>query len=232
MELHIEGLSKSYPAARILDDLALTVASGERVVILGPSGVGKTTLLRLIAGLDVPEAGEIRLAGQVVTGPGVDVPPHRRGLAYVAQFPGLFPHMTVLDNIAFGVAGERAARRARAAALLQELELTGLAERYPDQLSGGQAKRAALARALAPQRALLLLDEPLTHVEPALRDALLAVVRAHVAADSATLVYVSHDPAEATQMAPRCLVLTAGRLLPFASIALDPDNQHQSGTTQ
>lgn len=221
MELHVAGLCKAYPAARILDDLSLSLYSGERVAILGPSGVGKTTLLRLIAGLDLPDAGEIRLAGQVVTGPGVDVPPHRRGLAYVAQFPGLFPHMTVLDNIAFGVPGERGQRRARAAALLQELDLTGLGQRYPDQLSGGQAKRAALARALAPARPLLLLDEPLTHVEPALRDSLLAVVLAHAAADGATLVYVTHEAAEAERMAPRRLVLAAGKLLPIAGTTAD-----------
>jgi iron(III) transport system ATP-binding protein len=214
MELAITGLSKAYPGIRILDDLALAVAGGQRVAILGPSGAGKTTLLRLIAGLDLPDAGEIRLAGRLVTGPGVDLPPHRRGLAYAAQFPGLFPHMTVLDNVAFGVGGDRAARRDRALALLAELELSGLAARYPDQLSGGQAKRSALARALAPARPLLLLDEPLTHVEPALRDTLLAVVRAHVAADGATLLYVTHEPHEAEQMAERRLTLADGRLVP------------------
>jgi ABC-type sulfate/molybdate transport systems ATPase subunit len=214
MDLDARGLWKAHPGAPVLSGLDLAVPSGERVAVLGPSGTGKTTLLRLLAGLDLPDAGEIRLGGELVTGAGVDVPPHRRGVALVFQFPALWPHMTVLDNVLFGSA---APDRARATALLDELALEGLGGRYPDQVSGGQAKRIALARALAAQRPLLLLDEPLTHVEPAMREMLLERVLAHAAADGATLVYVTHDPAEAAHAADRLLTLRDGRLVDAAA---------------
>jgi ABC-type Fe3+/spermidine/putrescine transport system ATPase subunit len=216
MGIEVTGLTKSFGATPVLRSLDLAVPPGGRVAVLGDSGSGKTTLLRLVAGLEVPDAGEIRLGGEPVAGPGLDLPPHRRGVAFCFQFPALWPHMTVVDNVAFGVLGRsRAEARAAAAALLAPLGLAGLGRRYPDQLSGGQAKRVALARALAAGRARLLLDEPLTHVEPALRDELLAFLLDQARTQGATLVYVTHDPAEAEQAAELRWRMHAGRLEPL-----------------
>jgi iron(III) transport system ATP-binding protein len=211
------GLAKAFGSVAVLREVSFSLESGERLAVLGPSGSGKTTLLRVLAGLEVPDAGEVRLDGQLATGAKSLLPPHRRGMGVVFQFPALWPHMTVRDNIAFGVTDvDRASARERAEALLAQLELAGLGDRYPDEISGGQAKRVALARALAPARPILLLDEPVTHVEPALREHLLAVVRAHVEAHRVTLLYITHDEAEAARMAPRLARLEAGRLTPLS----------------
>ena len=207
-KLEIRGLAKAYGAVKILDGLTLAVPSGGRVVILGPSGSGKTTLLRLIAGLDLPDAGEVLLDGAVMSAPGWAAPPSARKVGMVFQSPALWPHMTAAENIRFGLGGlERAAARQRVGELLAALGLEGLAGRFPHELSGGEARRVALARALAPHPALLLLDEPLTNLNLELKAEVHAVLEAHLAAHQPTLVYVTHDPAEAEATGGQVLAL-------------------------
>jgi len=221
MGIRISDLSFAHGGRPVLAGLRLAMRAGERLAVLGPSGSGKTTLLRLIAGLERPAMGRIELGGVTVSTPSVVTPPHARGVSMAFQFPALWPHMTVLANATFGVAGVgKAEARERAEALLAEVGLAGFGGRYPHQLSGGEAKRVALVRALASQRAILLLDEPLVHVEPALRDALLGVIRAQVATTGATLLYVTHDAAEAASVVERCAWLVDGQLVDDAPGAL------------
>jgi iron(III) transport system ATP-binding protein len=216
--LELQGVAKAFGRVRVLDGIDLAMAAGERVAVLGVSGVGKTTLLRLVAGLDLPDAGQIVLDGEVVSRPRWGLAPHRRSVGYAFQRSALWPHMTVASNVAFGMHRLPAAdRRARVADLLARLELDGLGDRYPDQLSGGQSRRVALARALAPEPALLLFDEPLTNLEGPLRERLLGEIADQAARTAATVLYVTHDRDEAERAAPRRLRLEAGRLVPDAA---------------
>jgi iron(III) transport system ATP-binding protein len=211
--VEVTDLVHGYGKTPVLRGLTLTVQAGDAVAVVGPSGGGKSTLLRLIAGLEVPQAGQITLNGQPASGPGWAAPPHTRGLSIAFQDPALWPHMRLWENVAFGLAHRpRAERRPRAEAWLAQLDLADLAERYPDEVSGGQAQRAALARALAPGAALLLLDEPFTHVEPALKDRLMATLHAHRQEHGTTLLLVTHDAAEAAELTDAVWVLADGVL--------------------
>jgi len=203
-------------ARAVLDGLTLAVAAAERVMVLGPSGSGKTTLLRLLAGLDAPDAGVIEIDGRLASMAGrVVVAPHARGVGMVFQSAALWPHMTAAQNIGFGLGGRPGFDvRARVAEMLERVGLAGMGERYPDQLSGGEARRVALARALAGDPRLLLMDEPLTSLDPDLRSAMLDLVDRMVAASGASLVYVTHVADEAAKLAGRVVVLEGGRLRP------------------
>jgi len=216
MRIAVLGLSKRFGTVRVLDGVDLDVAPGEAVAVLGPSGCGKTTLLRLIAGLERPDAGEIRLDDELASDPQWLMPPHRRHLGFAFQRSALWPHMTVADNILFGVHGiPRDAARARLGELLDRFDLADLGKRYPDQISGGQARRVSLARALAPRPRALLLDEPLTNLEPELKERLLDLVVTETRAVDTSLLYVTHDSWEASRIASRRLRLAGGRLLPL-----------------
>jgi iron(III) transport system ATP-binding protein len=208
------GLVKTFGTHRVLDAVDLTVASGESIAILGPSGSGKTTLLRLIAGLDVPEAGEVEIGGRLASRPGrVVIAPHARGIGVVFQSSALWPHMTLAQNIAFALHGpRREGAQARVAALLAEVGLEGFAERYPDQISGGEARRVALARALAADPQLVLMDEPLTNLDADRRAQMLELVVRSIQRTSAALIYVTHEAEEAARVAGRVLVMRQGRL--------------------
>jgi iron(III) transport system ATP-binding protein len=214
MEVRVQDLARHYGTTIVLKGVSFTVPDGNRTAILGPSGSGKTTLLRLVAGLDLPDGGTVAMGGEVVSRPGWGVPPHERHIGFVFQFPALWPHMTVLDNVCFGLTGvARAEAKARAADWLARVQLEGLGGRYPDQLSGGQAQRVSLARALAPAPALLLMDEPLAHVDAALKRQLLELILALVVAPGVTLLYVTHDPEEADALAEQQLRLHDGALV-------------------
>ncbi len=195
-------------------DLALRVAPGEVLAVLGPNGAGKTTLLRTVAGLELLDEGHLRVGGDTWQDAGVCRPPDRRRVGMVFQEHRLFPHLDVRDNVAFGLAPRRTARR-QAEGWLDRLGLTELSARRPDQLSGGQAQRVALARALAREPQVLLLDEPMAALDAGARADVRAFLRRHLrrglAGFGGPTVLVTHDPLEAMVLADRLLVLEGGR---------------------
>lgn len=212
--LVVDGLRKRYGGIAALDGVSLAVGRGEIVALLGPSGCGKTTTLRLLTGFEQPDAGTITIAGRPVAGAGHWVPPERRGIGMVFQEHALFPHLRVVENVAFGLRGlSRGARTARVAEVLDFVELGGCARRYPHELSGGQRQRVALARALAPQPTVILFDEPFSSLDADLRVALRAEVRAILRDCHATAIFVTHDQEEAFAIADRIAVLHRGRIV-------------------
>jgi iron(III) transport system ATP-binding protein len=177
--------------------------------LLGPSGCGKTTALRLIAGLERPDAGTVEVAGRAVGGSGTWVPPERRRIGMVFQDWALFPHLDVRGNVAFGLDGET---RTRVGELLELARLSGLEDRMPHELSGGQQQRVALARALAPSPEVLLLDEPFSNLDAQLRTEVRSDVRRVLRSTGTTAVFVTHDQEEALSIADRMAVMIAGRI--------------------
>ncbi|MFF8842025.1 ABC transporter ATP-binding protein [Streptomyces sp. NPDC015127] len=211
-DLRITGLHKSYGPVRALRGVDLVVRSGSLMAVLGPSGCGKTTLLRCIAGFEAVDAGEIRLDDRRVAAPGSDLPPERRRIAVVPQEGALFPHLSVRANVAYGL--DRSARRSgRVAAVLELVGLTGFRDRMPYHLSGGQQQRVAVARAVAPHPPVVLLDEPFSSLDAALRTELRRDVRQALRADGATAVLVTHDQAEALSIADEIAVMREGRIV-------------------
>ncbi len=212
-ELRIAGLTKRFGTKTVLDTLDLVVPSGKLLVVLGPSGCGKTTLLRLIAGFERADAGTIHIGGEALAAPGVHALPERRRIGYLAQEGALFPHLTVAANIGFGL--RRRAERARR--VVELIAMVGLpqdyAGRFPHQLSGGEQQRVALARALAPAPRLVLLDEPFSALDAALRQAVRDTVAATLHRAGATAILVTHDQAEAFSMGDHVAVLRAGRIV-------------------
>jgi iron(III) transport system ATP-binding protein len=211
--LSIKRLTKHYGRVKVLEELSLEVNDSGPLVILGPSGCGKTTLLRLIAGLEMPDAGEIHLQGSLASKPGWLLRPHKRGIGFVFQTSALWPHMTAAENIVFGLkSGDKQQKQERLNELLEQIELQGFAKRYPDELSGGEARRVALARCLAPQPKFLLMDEPLTNLDADLKKRMLDLIKRAAAQTGALLIYVTHEQAEAEQMEGRVLALRNGRI--------------------
>ncbi|MGB9374166.1 MAG: ABC transporter ATP-binding protein [Jiangellales bacterium] len=209
--LRIRGLAKHYPSLTVLDGLDLDVAQGSLVALLGASGCGKTTLLRLVAGFDRPDAGSIELDGTVISGGGRHVHPERRRIGVVPQEGAVFPHLSAAANVGFGLA--RGARRGRVEEMLDLVGMGGLGSRMPHELSGGQLQRVALARALAPRPALVLLDEPFAALDTGLRAAVRQQVREAVKAVGATAVLVTHDQEEALSMADEVAIMASGRVV-------------------
>lgn len=211
--LTLTGLTKAYPGAgqAAVHDLTLTVESGSLTALLGPSGSGKTTTMKLIAGHLAPDAGDVALDGQPIT----RLPPERRGIAMVFQAPLLFPHMTVAGNLGFGLrmrAEPPGQIASRVDAMLDRLRLTGLGHRHPAQLSGGQQQRAALGRALILEPRVLLLDEPLSSLDPALRDEMRGLIRDLQRETGITTLVITHDQAEAVALADCIALLLDGRI--------------------
>jgi iron(III) transport system ATP-binding protein len=222
MPLRIEGVEKRFGQVRAVDGLDLTIEDGRFVCLLGPSGCGKTTTLRMLAGLEFPDAGRIRSDDRVLSdgGTGAFVPPERRGVGLVFQSYALWPHMTVTQNIAFGLEmrrWDRDRRARRVTELLDLLRIGDLGARYPSQLSGGQQQRVALARSLAPGTEVLLLDEPLSNLDAQLRLEMRAELKRLHERLGTTIVFVTHDQLEAMTMATDVAVMRHGRLQQYAS---------------
>jgi iron(III) transport system ATP-binding protein len=212
--LTVQDITKSFSGTPVLTGVDLHVPAGSLTALLGPSGCGKTTLLRLIAGFDDPDSGTVTVGERVVAGAGRSVAARRRGIGFVPQEGGLFPHLSVAGNIGFGL--PRRLRR-DGGPVRDLLRLVGLdadlADREPHQLSGGQQQRVALARALAPEPSLVLLDEPFSSLDATLRDETRLAVAAALRATGATAVLVTHDQAEALSIADQVAVLRDGRLV-------------------
>ncbi|MFW3169594.1 ABC transporter ATP-binding protein [Geodermatophilus sp. CPCC 206100] len=223
--LTVTAVTKSYGATPVLTGVDLHVPEAGFTALLGPSGCGKTTLLRLIAGFDDPDSGAIEVGGRLVAGPGRSVPARRRSIGFVPQEGGLFPHLTVAGNVAFGLPRRLRRDTTRVGGLLALVGLDpALAQRSPHQLSGGQQQRVALARALAPEPSLVLLDEPFSSLDASLREETRQAVAEALAATGATAVLVTHDQAEALSMADQVAVLRGGRLVQLA----DPRTLYRS----
>jgi multiple sugar transport system ATP-binding protein len=209
--VQLSSIAKKFGTTSVIDDVSLSVKPGELVVFVGPSGCGKSTLLRLIAGLDAPSSGSVHISGRDVT----DVHPARRGVAMVFQSYALYPHMSVAENMAFGLRmqgmpkAEIQARVARAAEILQ---LGALLDRKPRALSGGQRQRVAIGRAIVREPEVFLFDEPLSNLDAALRGQMrVEIARLHARLGT-TMIYVTHDQVEAMTLASRIVVLNAGRI--------------------
>jgi iron(III) transport system ATP-binding protein len=213
--LEVRGISKRYGGASTfaVRDVSLRVERGEVLAIVGESGCGKTTLLRLVAGLEVPTEGEVLLNGHLASTPAGSVPPERRGVGIVFQDYALFPHLNVLDNVTFGLRGiGRAGRSRRAMDTLALVGMQDYARRYPHELSGGQQQRVALARALAPQPSLLLLDEPFSNLDVMLKEQVREEVGQILRATRTTALFVVHDLEDVLSAADRIAILKDGAL--------------------
>jgi iron(III) transport system ATP-binding protein len=218
--LQLHTICKQFTAefGLVVDRVSLDLKPGEILGLLGPSGCGKTTLLRLIAGFELPQSGEIILADRIIADARSSLPPEERDIGMVFQDYALFPHLTVAKNIAFGLTQPRRKKltKAQVAALTQEaialVGLTGLADRYPHELSGGQQQRVALARAIAPQPAIILLDEPLSNLDVQVRLRLRQEVRRILKTTSTAAIFVTHDQEEAMAIGDRVGVMHQGQL--------------------
>jgi iron(III) transport system ATP-binding protein len=213
--VELRGLTKRYDSVAVVDDVSQNIAHGSLVCLLGPSGCGKTTTLRLIAGFIEPSAGEIRVGERLVSSTARTLPPERRNMSMIFQSYALWPHMTVADNVGYGLKLRKIDRGTiaqKVKAILSTTRLAALAERYPGELSGGQQQRVALARALIVEPETLLLDEPLSNLDANLREEMRFELRRLHDEYRYTTVYVTHDQVEAMTTADVIAVMNAGRI--------------------
>ena len=212
----LQGLTKKFTDTAAVDDHQLEIGDGEFVSLLGPSGCGKTTTLRLIAGFLQPDAGEIRVGNKVVSSASLLIPPERRAMSMIFQSYAVWPHMTVFQNVAYGLKFKKLSRHEadqKVARFLGLVRLDGLKDRYPAELSGGQQQRVALARALVVEPQILLMDEPLSNLDANLREEMRFEIRRLHEEFAITTVYVTHDQAEAMATSDRIAVLNKGRMV-------------------
>jgi iron(III) transport system ATP-binding protein len=218
------GLHKAFGQIKVIRGIDLTLAPGDRLSIMGPSGCGKTTLLRLLAGLERPDEGTIEVSGREVAGPGLHLAPEKRRVVLVFQDLALFPHMTVAQNIAFGL---RRGTTLNVGDLIERVFLSGLGERFPHELSGGQRQRAAIARALACEPELVLLDEPFANLDVFLRSRIRGQVRDILAESGVASLLMTHDLADALGFSDKLGVMIRGRLVQSGS----PSHLYQNPLT-
>ncbi|MGH7825551.1 MAG: ABC transporter ATP-binding protein [Candidatus Binatia bacterium] len=210
------GLTKKFTDTAAVDDLCLEIGDGEFISLLGPSGCGKTTTLRLIAGFLQPDGGEIKAGGEVISSGSFVLPPERRSMSMIFQSYAVWPHMTVFQNVAYGLKFKKLSRHEieqKVAKLLGVVHLESLKNRYPSELSGGQQQRVALARALVVEPRILLMDEPLSNLDANLREEMRFEIRRLHEEFGITTIYVTHDQAEAMATSDRIAVLNSGRMV-------------------
>lgn len=210
------NIKKCYGAVKALDNVSLSLKDGERLCILGPSGSGKTTLLRLISGLEAPDLGEIFIDGRPVSTILNVVHPSLRNMGFVFQSPSLWPHMKVADNILFGLSHlSQDEKQKRLHKILEMMSLTGLENRFPSELSGGEAKRVSMARTLAAKPRYILMDEPLTNLDSKLKSSIIEAIRTILDETKASFILVTHQIDEANLLCQRLLEMKDGRLSDF-----------------
>ncbi len=214
MAIRLKGITKTYGSIKALDNVSIDIPVGRITVVLGPSGSGKTTLLRIIAGLETPDKGRVLFGDRDVT----EAPPWERGVSMVFQEPALLPHLSVYDNIAFGLEAREYSReviREKVLWAARLLHIEHLLDKYPDQLSGGEQQRVALARALVIEPSILLLDEPLSNLDLALREELRVELKRIQRETGITFIHVTHDQDEALELADYLVVLYSGRIVGY-----------------
>ena len=211
--LEVQNLTRRFNGRAVVDDVSLSVASGQVTCLLGPSGCGKSTTLRMIAGVESPDAGRILIDGVEVFGPRAALPPEARGVGLMFQDFALFPHLTVAGNVGFGLRGDRALRAARVDALLERVDLAGFQAKHPHELSGGEQQRVALARALAPRPRIMLMDEPFSGLDNRLRDGIRDTTLEVLKAEGAAVLLVTHEPDEAMRMGDEIALMRGGRIV-------------------
>jgi iron(III) transport system ATP-binding protein len=226
--VRLSGVSRGYGSVAAVRDLDLEVGRGEILALLGPSGCGKTTTLRLVAGFEAPESGTVEIGGRTVASPNTNLAPEKRRVGMVFQDYALFPHLSVAQNVAYGLPNGKK-RKARVEEVLALAHLDGFAERIPHELSGGQQQRVALARALAPEPEVVLLDEPFSNLDAALRTRVRMEMREILTNAGATAVFVTHDQEEALSLADEVAVMMGGTI---AQKAAPEDLYHNPATPE
>ncbi|KAA8612119.1 ABC transporter ATP-binding protein [Salipiger aestuarii] len=211
--LEIRNLVRRFEGKRVVDDVSLTIQPGHVTCLLGPSGCGKSTTLRMIAGVDMQDEGTIHVDGDLVCDTVFRIPPERRAIGLMFQDFALFPHLSVGENVAFGLKGTRARKRARAEELLGRVGLTHFIDEFPHQLSGGEQQRVALARALAPRPKIMLMDEPFSGLDNRLRDDIRDDTLSLLKEEGASVLLVTHEPEEAMRMADEIALMRDGRIV-------------------
>ncbi len=213
--LSVQNLSRAFGGGQIaaVNDLSLTIQAGQVTCLLGPSGCGKSTTLRMIAGVETPDCGTIKMDGAAVFGAGVNLPPEARGAGLMFQDFALFPHLTVAQNIGFGLPRGASARVQRVGELLEKVGLSGFDSKYPHQLSGGEAQRVALARALAPRPRVMLMDEPFSGLDNRLRDGIRDATLQILKDEGSAVLLVTHEPDEAMRMGDEIALMRGGRIV-------------------
>jgi len=211
--LEIRNLTRSFNGRRVVDDVSLRVMPGQVTCLLGPSGCGKSTTLRSIAGVDMQDSGEIYIDGNLICDTVFRVPPEGRSVGLMFQDFALFPHLSVADNVAFGLKGSRAEKRARVEELLKRVDLLRFIDEFPHNLSGGEQQRVALARALAPRPGIMLMDEPFSGLDNRLRDDIRDETLAVLKEEGTAVLLVTHEPEEAMRMADEIALMRHGKIV-------------------
>jgi iron(III) transport system ATP-binding protein len=211
--LEIRNLTRRFEGRAVVDDVSLRIMPGQVTCLLGPSGCGKSTTLRMIAGVEMPDSGEIWVDGKLVCDTTVRVPPEKREIGLMFQDFALFPHLSVAGNVAFGLTGSRDEKRARVVELLERVDLLQFIDGFPHQLSGGEQQRVALARALAPRPRIMLMDEPFSGLDNRLRDGIRDETLDLLKAENTGVLLVTHEPDEAMRMADEIALMRDGRIV-------------------
>ncbi|WP_299908148.1 ABC transporter ATP-binding protein [uncultured Paracoccus sp.] len=211
--LEVQNLTRRFAGRAVVDDVSFAVPAGQVACLLGPSGCGKSTTLRIVAGVDTQDAGRITVDGRTVSDDGLRIPPEQRAIGLMFQDFALFPHLSVAENVAFGLKGGAGANRPRVAELLDRVQMGSHIDSYPHELSGGESQRVALVRALAPRPRVLMMDEPFSGLDERLRDGIRDETLALLKDEGTAVLLVTHEPHEAMRMADQILLMRDGRIV-------------------